>query len=1012
MAKIVSPHCAAVNSFDCEHSGGGGGCGGGGAHVNQLKITNWNVEGLNDLKEEEIVDYMSRNSIDVCCVQETRKSKSDIYELRGFTFILSGCNSGSMEWYGVGFVVSPQFKRRIRGFCQVSERIATLKIGCSGGTFALITALAPHNLRPQGEKWDFFDKLGKVLSTTSTNGPKLLVGDFNARIGQARPGEQNVLGPYCFGIEAQHQVDVPNRDLLMEFCSSNLFNVANTYFDNPPDKMVTYHEPRVPPSAPICSNTFSVLDLFLLHSRFLHFIEDVYSDRAATLASHHFPVTARLSVNLLPLSVQRKPKQCIRDWSALQTAEVRRALSQKISSSMEATSIEDLDAYWYKACSTVESAVCHLVPLKHHLPNKPWISQTTLHLLDRRRAARESGNWTLEKQLRGEVKRSAKTDRAKWLEDLAGSGDWGCIKKLRKWRCVRQGRLHNADGEPVSSENRAETLAEHLHHVQWRVRPATLVPDSADALGPPLCVNLDDFTHRELRKAISCMSSGKATKDFDVPVEIFKALALEPDEALQWLLDLCNKCWHCNRIPDEWSTSSVAMLFKKGDPADPNNYRPICLLTIAYKLFASLVKQRLLDAGVEGRLWKSQFGFRKGFCTEDAIFTVLRKIEVACAQRQGQIRLLALDWKKAFDSIHVQSLLDALRRFGLPSKILHIISGLMTRREFYVTDCDVQSTRRPQMSGISQGCTLSPLLFIMLMTVLMHDAVTNLDVSTALAYARGDVADIVYADDTLLLASSDRHLQEFLSRVADAGRLYGMEFHWDKFQLLQVQCHASVFKPDGSQILAKPGMDYLGTIISHTGLPGHELGRRIGMAKADFQTLQKIWKHSSLGTNRKIAIYKALIESKLLYSLACLCLSAAERRRLDGFQNRCLRSILGILPAYVSRISNADVLQRSKCRPATEMVLQRQMLLFGKALRAASDHPLNQSAFMRGTTEPATNKYVRRVGRPRREWVPEIRSRCYQMIGGDQELTRLVQNSFVWQQTVKHLWSVHAPPGV
>ena len=33
---------------------------------------------------------------------------------------------------------------------------------------------------------------------------------------------------------------------VMEFCSSNLLNVANTYFDNPPDKMATYHEPCVP----------------------------------------------------------------------------------------------------------------------------------------------------------------------------------------------------------------------------------------------------------------------------------------------------------------------------------------------------------------------------------------------------------------------------------------------------------------------------------------------------------------------------------------------------------------------------------------------------------------------------------------------------------------------------------------------------------------------------------------------------------------------------------------------
>lgn len=158
--------------------------------------------------------------------------------------------------------------------------------------------------------------------------------------------------------------------------------------------MVTYHEPRVPPSAPICSSTLSVLDLFLLPSRFLDLIEDVYSDRAATLASHHFPVTARLSVKLVPVSLQRKPKQCIRDWSALQNAEVRRALSQKNCSNMEATSFEDLDAYRHKACSTVESAVCHLVPLKEHHPNKPWITETTLHLLDQRRAAR--GKWKLE----------------------------------------------------------------------------------------------------------------------------------------------------------------------------------------------------------------------------------------------------------------------------------------------------------------------------------------------------------------------------------------------------------------------------------------------------------------------------------------------------------------------------------------------------------------------------------------------------------------------------------------
>ena len=508
------------------------------------------------------------------------------------------------------------------------------------------------------------------------------------------------------------------------------------------------------------------------------------------------------------------------------------------------------------------------------------------------------------------------------------------------------------------------------------------------------------------------MSNGKATKDGDIPVEIFKALATEPDSNLQWLLDLCNYCWRNRTIPDEWSTASVAMMFKKGDPADANNYRPICLQSIAYKLFASLIKERFLDAGVDGRLWKSQFGFRKQHCTEDAIFVALRRIEKACAQRHGQIRFLALDWKKAFDSINIDSLLDALRRFGIPDFCLDLISAMMRHRNFYVVDQGITSTTRSQKSGISQGCTLSPLLFIMTMTVLMHDAVSNLDAPSAAAYEKGDLADIVYADDTLLLATSDGHLQEFLSRVADAGKLYGMELHWDKFQLLSVQCRACIRTPSGEHIESTPGINYLGAVVTHTGLPGHELGRRIGMAKADFTDLQKVWKHSSLPVHRKVHTYKTLVESKLMYGLSCLCLSAAERRRLDGFQNRCLRRITGIPPSFVSRVPNTVVLHRACCNAASDMLVQRQLLLFGKVLRSPLGHPLHVSAFTPGTLQPATSRYMRRVGRPRREWVSEVSSRVFDYFGGHREVTRLVHDPAVWYRTVRQAISVHAPRGV
>ena len=81
----------------------------------------------------------------------------------------------------------------------------------------------------------------------------------------------------------------------------------------------------------------------------------------------------------------------------------------------------------------------------------------------------------------------------------------------------------------------------------------------------------------------------------------------------------------------------VSLIYKKGDPASCDNYRPISLLSIAYKVYAAMIKNRFLDAGLESTLWPSQFGFRTGCSTEDAIYVMRRRIETARAQRPARV---------------------------------------------------------------------------------------------------------------------------------------------------------------------------------------------------------------------------------------------------------------------------------------------------------------------------------------------------------------------------------------
>ena len=582
---------------------------------------------------------------------------------------------------------------------------------------------------------------------------------------------------------------------------------------------------------------------------------------------------------------------------------------------------------------------------------------------------------------------------------MGADGDWKSLKKLRSPPKPKQGRLKDLAGQTVSSEERAETLAEHLEQVQWQVRPITLIPNSDPCLNSKFDIHDGPIEMPELRKAIRKMKSGKATKEHDVPIELYKAL--DQEDSLNHLLFICNEAWTSKSVPTEWSLAVVSMIFKKGDPSSCSNYRPICLLSIAYKLFSAILKQRLLDAGVNDSLWQTQFGFRAECSTEDSIFIARRRLETARAHRGGKLSVLALDWKGAFDSIHVDSLLDALRRFGIPAEFLQIISSMLSAREFCVRDCGSTSEARKQRSGISQGCTLSPLLFIIVMTVLLHDAVDFLASSSETAYKKGDLSEVLFADDTLLMGVSDVCLNDFLAAIYRAGLRYGMELHPTKFQLISTDGHCKVYAPESHTLVpVTDSMVYLGSILTADSKAGRELSRRIGSAKADFDTLAKVWTHSSLTWSKKIRIYESLVESKLLYAMASCCLTLADERRLDGFQNRCLRKVLGIKTAYVSRVSNAAVLAKAKHQSASAILRKRRFAILGKVLRAPPSHPLRMCCFVPNTLYPLNDFYVRRVGRPSKEWVKQMLTDALTLFGSMECACAHAANKLHWKSVV------------
>ena len=58
-----------------------------------------------------------------------------------------------------------------------------------------------------------------------------------------------------------------------------------------------------------------------------------------------------------------------------------------------------------------------------------------------------------------------------WLESLAGTGKWDDIKFFRQKTQPKQGRLRDSEGNLVDISAKADTFAEHLQNLQWKVRP-------------------------------------------------------------------------------------------------------------------------------------------------------------------------------------------------------------------------------------------------------------------------------------------------------------------------------------------------------------------------------------------------------------------------------------------------------------------------------------------------------------------------------------------------------------
>ena len=116
--------------------------------------------------------------------------------------------------------------------------------------------------------------------------------------------------------------------------------------------------------------------------------------------------------------------------------------------------------------------------------------------------------------------------------------------------------------------------------------------------------------------------------------------------------------------------SIIYPVFKKGDRSELKNYRGISLLNVAYKIFASIISEKL-KSYVINIVGPYQCGFMPGKSTTDQLFT-LRQILEKPQEKQIPTYHLFIDFRQAYDTPNRDELYRAINHFGIPSKLINL----------------------------------------------------------------------------------------------------------------------------------------------------------------------------------------------------------------------------------------------------------------------------------------------------------------------------------------------------
>ena len=152
-----------------------------------------------------------------------------------------------------------------------------------------------------------------------------------------------------------------------------------------------------------------------------------------------------------------------------------------------------------------------------------------------------------------------------------------------------------------------------------------------------------------------------------------------------------------------------------------DNSRGISLLSIAGKIIARVILNRIIKHLIDDIYPESQCGFRSGRGTIDMIFS-LRQVAEKIREKNLELYTVFIDLTKAFDTVNRNDLWKVLKKLDIPDSMLNVIISFHKGMKASVLSDGEFSESFGVTNGTKQGCVVAPVLFALFFSVMLQHA--------------------------------------------------------------------------------------------------------------------------------------------------------------------------------------------------------------------------------------------------------------------------------------------------